>query len=278
MQIILASAKIMNDKVKSIPEINLSTPRFQSEAEGFVRDLAQYSAETIGEILNCSQQIAVQNRLRYMRFFDEVSKLPAILAYHGQAYKHLKAAIKREQSDACIDSAEREQARLKAKAETLNVDDLNYAQAKLWITSFLYGLLRPLDGILPYRMEGNVELPSGEGQSMFGFWKNRLTDILIDSVKADDGILIHLATEEYQHLFDWQRVRKEVRIIQPLFYVRKGNDLKIQAVWAKTCRGAMTRFIIENRIDKAEDLNAFSYEGFTYEPNLGEPDYPHFIK
>ena len=275
MQIILASAKIMNDrsatkgdacqskKVKSVPDINLSTPRFQSEAEGFARDMAQYSAETIGEILSCSQQIAVQNKLRFMKFlddpsgraerFDEKPKLPAILAYHGQAYKHLKA-------------------------ETLDVDDLNYSQGKLWITSFLYGMLRPLDGILPYRMEGLVALPSGEGQNMFGFWKSRLTDMLIDSVKADDGILIHLATEEYQHLFDWQRVRKEVRIIQPLFYVRKGDDLKIQAVWAKTCRGAMTRFIIENRITNPDDLSAFSYEGFEYEPTLGEPDYPHFIK
>ena len=253
MQIILASAKIMNDKVKSVPDINLSTPRFQSEAEGFARNMAQYSTETLAEMLGCSQQIAIHNRLRFMQFFDEKPKLPAILAYHGQAYKHLKA-------------------------ETLNVDDLNYAQGKLWITSFLYGLLRPLDGILPYRMEGNIEFPSGEGQNMFGFWKNRLTDILIDNVKADDGILIHLATEEYQHLFNWQRVRKEVRIIQPLFYVRKRNDLKIQAVWAKTCRGAMTRFIIENRIDKPEHLCAFSYEGFGYKPTLGEPDFPHFIK
>jgi len=214
-------------------------------------------------MLGCSQQIAVQNRLRFMQFldkpsgragrFDEKPKLPAILAYHGQAYKHLKG-------------------------ETLNVDDLKYSQGKLWITSFLYGLLRPLDGILPYRMEGHVELPSGAGQNMFGFWKSRLTDVLIDAVKADDGILIHLATEEYQHLFDWQRVRREVRIIQPLFYVRKGSDLKIQAVWAKTSRGAMTRFIIENRINKPEDLCAFSYEGFVYEPTLGEPDFPHFIK
>ena len=113
---------------------------------------------------------------------------------------------------------------------------------------------------------------------MFGFWKSHLTNVLIDAVKADDGILIHLATEEYQHLFDWQHVRKEVSIIQPLFYVRKENDLKIQAVWAKTCRGAMTRFIIDNRITNPEDLNAFSYEGFAYDPKLGEPDYPHFIK
>lgn len=264
MQIILASAKIMNDKLlaetdskvrrKNVSDMKPSLPRFQNEAERFARDMAQYPAETMAEMLGCSYQIAVQNRLRYLRFFDDAPKLPAILAYHGQAYKHLKA-------------------------ETLHRDDLHYAQGKLWITSFLYGLLRPLDGILPYRLEGHVELPSGEGQNMFGFWKSRLTDCLIEAVKADGGILIHLATEEFQHLFDWQRVRKEVRVIQPLFYVRKGNDLKIQAVWAKTCRGAMTRFIIENRIDNnPEDLHAFTYEGFTYDPNLGDADYPHFIK
>ena len=253
MQIILASAKIMNDKLKSVPGVSLSLPRFKNEAQAFAKDMAQYSTDTIAEMLGCSQQIAAQNKLRFMQFFEDKPKLPAILAYHGQAYKHLKA-------------------------ETLTVDDLNYSQGKLWITSFLYGLLRPLDDILPYRMEGIVELPSGEGKNMFGFWKSRLTDMLIDSVKADDGILVHLAIEEYQHLFDWQRVRKEVRVIQPLFYVRKGSYLKIQTVWAKTCRGAMTRFIIENRITNPNDLSSFSYEGFEYEPTLGEPNYPHFIK
>lgn len=252
MQIILASAKIMNNRLKSMPDISLSTPRFQNEAEAFAWDMAQYSTDTIADMLCCSQQIAAQNKLRFMQYFEDKPKLPAILAYHGQAYKHLKA-------------------------ENLTADDLNYSQGKLWITSFLYGLLRPLDGILPYRMEGIVELPSGEGKNMFGFWKSRLADMLIDSVKADDGILVHLATEEYQHLFDWQRVRKEVRVIQPLFYVRKGSDLKIQAVWAKTCRGAMTRFIIKNRITTPDDLSTFSYEGFEYEPTLGEPNYPHFI-
>ena len=151
----------MNDKLKSVPDVSLSTPRFQKEAESFARDMAQYPAETIAEMLGCSQQIAAQNKLRFMQFFDEKPKLPAILAYHGQAYKHLKA-------------------------ETLTVDDLNYSQEKLWITSFLYGLLRPLDGILSYRMEGHVvidkvaslveELPSGAGQNVFGFWKSCLTE------------------------------------------------------------------------------------------------------
>jgi cytoplasmic iron level regulating protein YaaA (DUF328/UPF0246 family) len=244
MQILLASAKIMHDVLKTSPEMELSSPRFAREAEAFARDMAHYSTETIARMLGCSQQIAAQNKLRYMRFFEQTVRLPAILAYHGQAYKHLKA-------------------------ETLVEADLLYSQAHLWITSFLYGLLRPMDGILPYRMEGSVELPSGAGENMFGFWRSRLTDVLIHAVKADDGILVHLATEEFQHLFDWQRVRKEVRIVQPLFYVRKGNDLKMQAVWAKTCRGAMTRFIIEHRVTKPEDLHDFYYEGFTYEPTHG---------
>ena len=73
-----------------------------------------------------------------------------------------------------------------------------------------------------------------------------------------------------------QRVRKEVHIVQPLFYVSKGNELKMQAVWAKTCRGAMTRYIIENRITIPERLHAFSYEGFNYNPSLGEPDYEKY--
>ena len=245
MQILLASAKIMHDVLKTAPDMALSAPRFAHDAEAFARDMAQYSTEAIAEMLGCSLQIAGQNKLR--------KKMPAILAYHGQAYKHLKA-------------------------ETLTEKDLNYAQEHLWITSFLYGLLRPLDGIFPYRMEGSVELPSGAGENMFGFWKSRLTDVLINAVKADDGILVHLATEEYQHLFDWQRVRKEVRIVQPLFYVRKGHDLKMQAVWAKTCRGAMTRFIIEHSITKSDDLFAFNYEGFKYDLALGDNDYPHFIR
>lgn len=264
MQIVLASAKIMNDQLKNVPDVDTSVPMFQKEALAFARDMAGYSSEMIADMLGCSQQIAEQNKLRFMRFFDKHEEFPAILTYHGQAYKHLKA-------------------------ETFTLDDLTYSQGHMWIISFLYGMLRPLDGILPYRMEGNVELPNGEGESMFGFWKHRLTDVLIESVKADDGILVHLATEEFQHLFDWQRVIREVHIVQPMFYVRKGNDLKIQAVWAKTCRGAMARFIVKHRIAKPMDLYAFSYEGFEYKPsfdvdnllgglNMQESDFPLFIR
>jgi len=178
MQILLACAKIMNEKSRTI-SLPMSEPRFEKEAEDFIRDLWQYDQKALMGMFKCSADIAAQNKMRYARFFDEDNPtLPAILAYHGQAYKHLKA-------------------------DTLNETDLEYANPHLWITSFLYGLLRPLDGIHTYRLAGEIKLPAAGGLTLFDFWKSRLTDVLIDAVKADDGILIHLATEEFQHLFDW---------------------------------------------------------------------------
>ena len=253
MQIILASAKIMNDRAMMPVGITATTPLFQREAQSLASDMMQYPAETLAEMLGCSQAIASQNRLRYLRFNDQHEPLPAILAYHGQAYKHLKA-------------------------ETLDPGTLQYAQDHLWVMSFLYGLLRPLDDIRPYRLEGHVELPSAGDGTLFDYWKPRLTQALIDSVKADDGVLIHLATEEFQRLVDWQRVKREVRVVQPMFLVRKGDTLKVQAVWAKTCRGAMARMILQERLSVPEDLTAFQYEGYTFSPVSSELDQPCFIK
>lgn len=253
MQILLASAKIMHDKVSIPADVTLTQPRFEAEAEALALDVAQYPAQTLAQMLGCSPAIAAQNHLRFQQFLGTSPKLPAVLAYHGQAYKHLKA-------------------------ETLTVADLQYAQQRLHILSFLYGMLRPLDGIRPYRMEGNVVLASAGGQNLFSYWKSRLTDVLIDSVKADDGVLLHLATEEYQHLFDWARIKREVRVVQPLFYVQQGTQLKMQAVWAKTCRGALTRYVIEHRLTQPEPLTAFRYEGFAFAPWLGDSNYPHFLR
>ena len=111
------------------------------------------------------------------------------------------------------------------------------------------------------------------------FWRDTLTDALIDSVKADDGVLVHLSTEEYEHLFDWKRVCHEVDVVHPLFYVRQPNGtLKMQAVWAKSCRGAMVRFILQKQLTSPADLHSFSYEGFEYAPELGEEAWPHFVR
>ena len=250
MQILLANAKIMYEKAEKAP---CSTPLFQSVTNVLAEEMARMDVEDLGKQLDCSKKIAAENWKRYQNFgFAE--KLPAIMAYNGQAYKHLKA-------------------------HTLSEEALSYAQKHLWITCFLYGLLRPMDGIVPYRMEHCTTLEATHDKPINQFWKDKLTDVLIDSVKVDDGILIHLSTEEYEHLFDWKRVRNEVKVIQPLFYVEQENGkLKVQAVWAKTCRGAMVRFILNHQITSPQALKAFSYEGFEYEAQLGEATFPHFVR
>lgn len=250
MQILLANAKIMYEKAEKQP---LSKPLFQSVADTLVAEMARMDVEELARQLDCSTKIAVENWKRYHNF-TAAEKIPAILAYNGQAYKHLRA-------------------------DSLSNDSLEYAQKHLWITCFLYGLLRPMDSIVPYRMEHCVTLEATGDKPVNQFWKDKLTDVLIDSVKADDGVLLHLSTAEYEHLFDWKRVCKEVTVIQPLFYVRqKDGRLKMQAVWAKACRGAMVRFILTHQIAHPEDLAAFSYEGFEYAPQLGEVAFPHFVR
>ncbi len=249
MQIILANAKLMYDRVGYKP---LSVPLFQQIANRLATEMATLDIEELSKQLDCSRTLAAENWKRYQQFFL-ATKMPALLAYNGQAYKHLKA-------------------------DTLSEDALLFAQRHLWITCFLYGLLRPLDGIVPYRMEHCVQLDQTNGEPVNRFWKDKLTDVLIDQVKADDGMLLHLSTEEYEHLFDWKRVCAEVKVIHPLFYVRKQGKLKIQAVWAKSCRGAMARYILQQQITSPDKLTDFVYEGFVYDPHLGEESYPHFVK
>lgn len=250
MQILLANAKIMYERSDIKP---WSEPQYQEIANRIALDMAGMDIDTLERELDCSRKLAAENWQRYQNFFI-AEKMPAIMAYNGQAYKHLKAS-------------------------TLNEAAIGFAQRHLWITCFLYGLLRPMDGVVPYRMEHCVHLHSADGKPVNQFWRDTLTDALIDSVKADDGVLVHLSTEEYEHLFDWKRVCHEVDVVHPLFYVRQPNGtLKMQAVWAKSCRGAMVRFILQNQLTSPADLRSFSYEGFEYAPELGEEAWPHFVR
>jgi len=194
MQILLASAKIMKERCSSVG-IAPHSPLFQNQALSFAEDLSHCTAVELSQMFSCSPAIGEQNRQRFEVFAtDEAEVMPAVLAYWGQAYKHLRADL-------------------------METEDLLWADKHLWISSCLYGLLRPLDGINTYRMEGGFSLPSTGGKKVFEFWKPLLTDTLVESVKSDDGILIYLDTEEFRTLFDWKRVKAEVpTIIEPKFH------------------------------------------------------------
>lgn len=239
MQILLASAKIMNGETAvSVP---LSTnPLFIDDARRFAGELSQWSVEEIGAAMGCNAQIAAENKLRYARFMEPESTLPAVLAYYGQAYKYLRA-------------------------QEFSAADFRFAQRHLLITSFIYGLLRPLDSIHPYRLEGKVRLSSTGDRTMFDYWRERLTDVLIGAVQSDDGVLVYLAAEEMKRLFDWRRVEREVTVVQPLFYADDGTRLKAVVVHAKSCRGAMAGMVIRERLRSVRPLRAFELDGYRWQ-------------
>ena len=116
-----------------------------------------------------------------------------------------------------------------------------------------------------YRMEGDIKLPERGGISMFDYWKPILTDTFIKEIKARGGILINLASGEMKDLFDWKRVEQEVQVITPEFQVWKKGKLTTVVVYAKMCRGELTRFIIKNRIENPGDLKGFKWEGFSFD-------------
>lgn len=252
MKILLSSAKLMTAQTNCIiPQP--SKPQFNTQAQQLVHELCRLSTSEFAQLLHCNEEIAGQNRLRYMNFMREEEYLPAIFSYNGQVYKGLQA-------------------------HRFNTNQLAFAQQHLLITSSLYGLLRPLDLIHPYRLEGKAKLEITNNQSIFNFWKDILTRHLVQSVQADGGTLVQLSTKEFEQLFHWKAVEAAVRIVRPHFMVSKNGKLKVVTVYAKTCRGAMTRFIIEHNIQTPQQLQAFEFEGFHYEPSLSTPNEPMFVR
>ena len=239
MQILIGCAKTMTDNVRSeAPET--TKPAFLDIANRLADQLATYSSDELQAMLHANRQIANENWLRYQEFGLSSTEIPAAYGYDGMVFRKLAP-------------------------ESMSSEDLLYANNHLFIGSFLYGLLRPLDIIHRYRLEGDVELPCAGGESLFNFWKPILTDWFIEKVKADDGILVNLASNEFRNIFDWKRVNKELTVITPEFKVEKDGKLKTVVIYAKMCRGAMARHIIRNRTSDMEQLKDFEFEGFKYE-------------
>ncbi|MCF0212038.1 MAG: YaaA family protein [Bacteroidales bacterium] len=236
MQILLACAKIMTGTAPASLPLT-TTPTFLPQAEDNIRQLLRYSPEELQGMLRCNPSIASENWHRYRQFHNADSALPAIFAYDGMVFQKLSP-------------------------ETFSPDDLLYANDHLLIGSFLYGLLRPLDRVHPYRLEGDVVLPDN-GVAMFDYWKPILTDWFISRIQADDGILVNLASNEFKDLFDWNRVEREVTVVTPQFKVDKGGKLSTVVIYTKMCRGSMARWILQHRLTHHSSLRHFTYEGYS---------------
>ena len=251
MQLLLSCAKTMTER-SSVPTPRTTRPAYRSEAAELAAGLATLPTDELARLLRVNRRIAAENRLRYGRFHgDDDAAIPALTAYTGIVFKRIDPA-------------------------SFTDADFEYAQRHLNITSFLYGLLRPLDAIRPYRLEGSVAPPGEEAPNLFEWWRDRLTGPLIERVRRDDGVLVNLASAEMKRLFDWQRVCREVRVVTPEFRIREGDRMKTVVVYAKMCRGEMTRHILRHRIADPEGLKTFEWEGFRFDPERSRGDEPHF--
>ena len=244
MMILIGCAKIMTGTcLRSLPFV--TEPHFQLQANENAVQMASYSPEMLVDLLRVNADIARENWMRFQHFFDDTNaRIPAAFSYDGMVFKKLAP-------------------------ESFQDDELQFFNSHLFIASFLYGLLRPLDLIRKYRMEGSVILPAHAGKNMFDYWKPLLTEYFIRHITSNGGVLVNLASGEMKDLFDWKRVLSKVQVITPQFYTVKDGKPKTIVIYTKMCRGAMARYILKNRLTSPEDLKEFEYEGFRWDGESG---------
>lgn len=240
----ISCAKTMTDS-STVKTPAVTVPEFSKEASEIAFYMAQFPVDELERLLKVNAKIAVENYKRYQEFHSVSASLPAVLAYTGMVFKRLNPGDFSEQ-------------------------DFTYAQEHLTFTSFCYGLLRPLDSIHNYRLEGDVRIPELGNQTLYSYWRPKLTDYFIENIKSNGGILCNLASDEMKKLFDWNRLVQEVNVVTPEFQVWKNEKLTNIVIYTKMARGEMTRYIIKNRITNPEQLKSFSWEGFEFHEELSD--------
>ena len=218
-----------------------SQPRFLDQSQWLIEDLRQLSPSQLASLMKISDQLAVLNSTRYAEWappFTPENAKQAALAFNGDVYDGLDAP-------------------------SLSPDDLRFAQAHLRILSGLYGLLRPLDLMQPYRLEMGTRLANARGRDLYAFWGERITEAISSSIaEANAKVLVNLASEEY--FKSLQPKKLPVPVLQPVFEDWSGGKFRVISFYAKRARGLMARYAIVNRLTDAAGLKDFAVDGYAY--------------
>ena len=246
MKIVISPAKTLDyESPWHAPQTTL--PRLPEDSAELVDVLRKLAPFEISALMGISDKLGELNAERFQRWqwpFPEGEARPAIFAFKGDVYTGLEA-------------------------ETLSEQGLLAAQKSLRILSGLYGLLRPLDLMLPYRLEMGTRLETPRGKTLYAFWGDRITQLLKSDMAADgDKALVNLASNEYFKALKPKQLG--VPVITPVFKDLKGRDYKIVSFWAKKARGMMTRFILDNGIDDVDGLRDFNVGGYVFNPAMSD--------
>jgi cytoplasmic iron level regulating protein YaaA (DUF328/UPF0246 family) len=243
MIIVLSPAKSLD--YETPPHVKKHTiPDFVDDAAELIGGLRRLSPQQISTLMDISDPLAQLNFQRYAEWstkFDTRNAKQAVLAFNGDVYEGLDA-------------------------KTLSSADLDFAQKHVRVLSGLYGLLRPLDLLQPYRLEMKTRFANARGKDLYAFWGERITQALNAQLKKNAGaarVLVNCASGEY---FKSVKPRLlDAPVITPVFEDWKGGRYKIISFHAKRARGLMARFAVENRLDAPEQLKGFDAEGYAFD-------------
>ena len=220
-------------------------PELLDETKILVEKLKGLDVHEIKDLMGVSESIAQLNHMRFRNFKIPLTggnSFPALLGFQGDVYQNMQT-------------------------DEYQSDDFEFAQKHLRILSGLYGVLRPLDRIFPYRLEMGTSLQNERGKDLYQFWGSRITDIISADLEGQrEKILVNLASSEYFRSIKLDELRGQLLNIH--FKQWRGGKLKVIGLMAKRARGMMADFIIRNRIEHAEDLHAFQEGGYRFTQEL----------
>jgi len=248
MLFLLSPAKTL-DYASPEPDLAHTLPPFVSQSAELIEVLRGHSPAQLAGLMDLSDTLAALNVARYEAWspdFGPHNARAAILAFNGDVYEGLDA-------------------------RSLSAQQLDWAQQHIAILSGLYGVLRPLDWMQPYRLEMGTSLKTRRGQNLYQFWGAQIAQLLDERLQADrTPVVINLASQEYFKAVDQRTLR--ARVIECVFEDFKGGKYKVISFNAKRARGLMARWAIEHQAQRPQDLLAFDREGYAHDAAASSPE------
>ena len=241
MLALISPAKTL-DYESALPTDAHTLPRLLEHSQELIDVSRKLSATDISNLMSVSEKIAKLNVERFNDWqseFNFSNARQALFAFKGDVYTGLDAY-------------------------DLNDQHIEFAQNHLRMLSGLYGLLRPLDLMMPYRLEMGTKLQNPRGHNLYQFWGDRITSLINDDLEqANSELLVNITSDEYYKSVIERKIKAE--IIKPVFLDQKNGKYKVISFYAKKARGLMARYIIENQLNKAEDLKSFNTDGYYFD-------------
>ena len=242
MLVVISPAKKLDENCDKNLVTNFTIPPYLEDSKKIIKSLRKYSTDKLSKLMNISEKISLLNYERYIKWslpFTKKNAHPALLLFQGDVYKGISVG-------------------------DFKKEDFIYAQKSLRILSGLYGILKPLDLIQPYRLEMGTQIKIGKHNDLYDFWGDEITKAINEDKNSD--YLINLASVEYFKSINKEKLN--AKLINIIFKEKRNGSYKIIGINAKKARGLMSRYIIKKKISNPMNLKKFKEENYSYNKNL----------